>query len=882
MDLQLRMVQAAVEAQLFGRASPPVMVGRYTVIGPIGSGGMGSVVRAHDPELLREVALKLVRAERMGDADTRARLVQEARAMARLSHPNVAMVFEVGEAGGHLYVAMELVDGRDLRAWLEEEPRGWRAVLELYAQAGRGLAAAHAKGLIHRDFKPENVVVDGEGRARVVDFGLARELAELGQDTDAETLERRELGPRELEREHTDLTTTGTLLGTPAYMSPEQWSGNTADARSDQFSFCVALWEALHGQRPFAGTAMGALMQAVTSGELVEPRAGAVPRRIQRALRRGLAVDPADRWPQMDDLLEALRPRARRGWILAGAGVLVLAGVAAAALPSDGSPGNACRSERERLVGVWDDAAREAAARGVRATALPYADDVWRALSSRLDAYAEEWIEAAQTSCAGALTETSVALDRHARQQLCLEEARGLLDQLADELAQADEATVVDAANAADRLPDLGACSDDRRLSAWAIDDSPARREAVARARTLVGRAERALAVLDTANGRAAFDEEVASGRAAAVAAQQAAGEAGHLPLQAEAALVLGRLLLEAGEKPEAEAALALSMEHAEASGDALTRLRARIYQIYVLGTDRDRTAEAMRLGEQTLAQLDGLGPRPLLRARLLGNLATAIARGRGSDHTRALALHHETIELLHQELGEHHPQLISAHLNLGRALSYAGRLDESEAELRIALGRAREVWGDDHPHTARIWGTLGLTLASQGRQPEAEQALRRSLEARERSLGPDHQEVANALYNLGANLRGVGRHAEALVLLRRGLAIRRRWANADDSDLMPWLFAIGDSEAAVGELDAARQILREALTHAESDGAPPLDFARVRHALARAIATDDPVAARLMAQAARDTYVAEGQPERAQQVEAFLATLPGSPAAPP
>jgi len=891
------MVQAAVEAQLFGQAARPVTVGRYTVQGPIGSGGMGSVVRAHDPELQREVALKLLRAERMGDAGTRARLVQEARAMARLSHPNVAMVFEVGEADGHLFVAMELVDGRDLRAWLEQGPRPWRAVLELYFQAGRGLAAAHAKGLIHRDFKPENVVVDTEGRARVVDFGLARELADAAAE--AEALATHDGSPgepespdpeaeppsaaaaRERERERTDLTTTGTLLGTPAYMSPEQWNGRAVDARSDQFSFCVALWEALHGQRPFSGTTIAEIMLAVTSGHLQEPRTSTVPRRVDRALRRGLAVDPADRFPDMDALLAALRPRGRGGWLLGGVATLALAGTAFVVLREPESPGDACLHERERLTGAWDEATRAAAAEGVRATALPYAEDVWTALGPRLDAYASEWVEAAQTSCAGALAQTAAAQARHARQQRCLDDALRSLDQLGDALAVADEAIVVDAGNAADRLPDLGACADDRRLVTWADADSPERSAAIAHGRASLIRAERALAVLDTASGHTRFDAELEAGRAAALQAEQAAAQAEHAPLQAEAALAMGQLQLEAGELPAAERSLATAMEHAEASGDALARLRARIYQVYVLGSDRDRTEEAVRLGEQSLAQLDGLGPRPLLRARLLGNLATIVARARQPDHERALTLHHEAIALLQRELGEHHPQLISARLNLGRALAYAGRPADSEVELRGALERARAVWGEDHPHTARIWGTLGLTLASLGRPAEAEDALRRSLAARERSLGPKHQEVANALFNLGTMLRGAGRHAEAIELLRRGLAIRRGLANADEGDLVPWLFAIGDSEVAEGRMAAARQTLREALALAESEGAPALDFARVRHALARATAPEDSGAARVMAQAARDVYVAEGQTERAEQVETFLAGLPAASGGP-
>ncbi|MCX4241213.1 serine/threonine-protein kinase [Paraliomyxa miuraensis] len=878
MDIQLRMVQAAVEAQLFGKPTHPVSVGRYTVLGPIGSGGMGSVMRAFDPELQREVALKLLRAERMGDASTRARLVQEARAMARLSHPNVAMVFEVGEADGHLFVAMELIDGRDLRAWLDEAPpRPWRDVLGLFEQAGRGLAAAHAKGLIHRDFKPENVVVDAEGRARVVDFGLAREQADGAATTEdgSEPAPPVALPPGRLDTATpASLTATGTLLGTPAYMSPEQWLGHAVDARSDQFSFCVSLWEALLGERPFPGEDASSLMKAVTSGRVADSKAGAVPGRILRALRRGLSVDPEQRWPDMDALLAALRPRARGSVLVGGVVVVALAGTVAMAMRVEGSPGDECSHEAERLADVWDEPAREASGRGVHATALPYADDVWNALAPRLDAYADEWVEAAQQSCIGALVSTEAATARRARQQRCLEDARTALDLLADGLVTADEATVVDAAHAATRLPDLGACADDRRLMAWPTDDSPEREAAVTRARRALARARRSLAVLDTSEGNDHYDAELAAGRDAATEAQQAAREAGHRSLEAEAALAQGRLLLKAGEKPAAEQALLVAMEGAESSGDELTRLRARIYQVYVLGTDRDRTDQAIRLGEQSLAQLDGLGPRPLLRARLLGNMATAVARARRPDHERALALHHEAITLLEQELGEHHPHLITARLNLGRALSYARRYEDSEAQLRLALARAQEVWGDDHPHTARILGTLGLTLGSLGRYDEAEQALRRSLEARERILGPEHQEVASALYNLGTVLRRADRHDEAVVVLRRGLAIRRRRADPDEDGLMPWLYALGDSEITRGNAAAGREVLTEALALAESDGASPFDFARVRFGLAQATAAEDPTAARVMARAARDSFESHGHTERAARVDAFLKRL--------
>ncbi len=860
------MVQAAVEAQLFGETTHPVTVGRYTIQGPLGTGGMGSVHRAYDPELQREVALKLLRAERMGDASTRSRLVQEARAMARLSHPNVAMVFEVGEADGHLFVAMELIDGRDLRHWLDEGPRPWRESLALFLAAGQGLHAAHGKGLVHRDFKPENVVLDEEGRPRVVDFGLAREQSDPPTE--------QERAPAEISSALAPgLTTTGTLLGTPAYMSPEQWSGGQIDARSDQFSFCVSLWEALYGQRPFSGEDMATLMATVTEGTITEPRPGPVPGRILRALRRGLATHPAERWPDMSSLLAALRPPSRRGWMLGGAAAVVLAATGGIFALSEGSAGDACRRERDRLAGIWDEPRREGAARGIRATGLPYAEAVWAATSNRLDDYADRWAAEAESSCAGALTQTDAARARYRRQQRCLEDARALLGQFSAELAEADEATVVDAAQAATRLPDLAACADDRRLMIWAEEDSPARQATLERARAALARARRSLAEIDTAAGGTRYESEIETGRAAATEAQQAAVEVGHRPLEAEASLALGRLLLKFGEKQAAERSLSRAMQSAEAAGDAITRVRARIYLIYVLGTDRDRTTEAITLGEQSLAQLDGLGPRPLLRARLLSNMATGIARARRPDTARALELHEEAVALLREQLGEHHPSMISAQLNQGRALAYAGRPEEAVARLRPALERARAVWGEHHPHTARVWGMLGLALAYGESFEEAEAALRRSLEARERSLGPGHQEVASALYNLGSTLRRRDRHAEAVEYLRRGLTIRRR-LQADDNNLIPWLFAIGDSEVKRGEHAAAREVLREALVLAETDGALPYDFARVRFGLARATAPEDPVAARLMGQAARDAFVNEGQSKGAAEVEAFLRGL--------
>jgi formylglycine-generating enzyme required for sulfatase activity/tRNA A-37 threonylcarbamoyl transferase component Bud32 len=317
------------------REPPPLdtgaRIGRYLIIERVGSGAMGVVYGAYDPELDRKIALKLLKGRELGQEDAaRARLLREAKAMARLAHQNVIAVHDVGVVDGQVFLAMEFLGGGTLKSWLAARPRRWREVLDVFIAAGRGLAAAHAAGLVHRDFKPENVLLDKEGRPRVVDFGLAREATAAPDGSGAVTLAAAERSGSHLET----LTRTGAIMGTPAYMAPEQITGEPTDERTDQFSFCVALYEALYGERPFRGESLLRLLHNVTEGEL-EPTPGdrEVPAWIRRALLRGLRPDPAQRWASMAPLITALEddPAARhRRRLLAGTAVaLVLASVVA-------------------------------------------------------------------------------------------------------------------------------------------------------------------------------------------------------------------------------------------------------------------------------------------------------------------------------------------------------------------------------------------------------------------------------------------------------------------------------------------------------------------------------------------------------------------------
>ena len=300
-----RMERSRVLSALFETPVEETRMGRYVVRGTLGEGGMGTVLEAVDPGLDRRVALKVLHREL--DERHTMRLRREAQALAKLSHPNVVQVYEVGEVEGQTFVAMEKIKGLTLREWMRREPRpGWRECVEVYLQVGAGLVAAHEQGLVHRDSKPANAIIDAKGRVRVLDFGLARRTEDADVHESGQV--RTPVGAEDSAVLDATLTRTGAVLGTPAYMPLEQMAGGEADARSDQFSFCVSLYEAIYGERPFEGTTLPALMVAMRHGELRPvPKGTKVPARLRSTLARGLSCKPRERWPSMDALMAELR-----------------------------------------------------------------------------------------------------------------------------------------------------------------------------------------------------------------------------------------------------------------------------------------------------------------------------------------------------------------------------------------------------------------------------------------------------------------------------------------------------------------------------------------------------------------------------------------------
>lgn len=372
-------------------------IGRYRIVGQLGQGAMGRVLAAHDDQLDRRVALKLVRPIALGSATAQERLRREGVALAKLSHPNVVTVYEVGQADGLLFIAMELVEGLRLGEWLKAHDRTWEAVTDVFVQAGEGLAAAHACKLLHRDFKPDNVMVGSDARVRVVDFGIALDHGATTTRPDGSA------AGEPAAVIDTRITRAGARIGTPAYMAPEQLMGRRLGPRSDQFSFCIALYEALYGERPFeSNTAAELLLRIATTPPSFQGEARSAPPAVIQIVKRGLAVVPGHRFNSMDALvlaLRATRKARRRPLRVLGTGVLggALVTVGVRALLETSDPN--CESEANTLQRIWDTERSAAVRAQLSATGAAYFDVAARRVTESLDAYSRDWSEQAVAIC---------------------------------------------------------------------------------------------------------------------------------------------------------------------------------------------------------------------------------------------------------------------------------------------------------------------------------------------------------------------------------------------------------------------------------------------------------------------------------------------------
>jgi eukaryotic-like serine/threonine-protein kinase len=775
-------------------------VGRYRVLDCVGVGGMGVVYAAYDPVLDRRVALKLLRVTKdaRGSQGRNARLLREAQALAKLTHPNVITVHDVGTWEAQVFVAMEYVEGSTLKEWLRTR-RAWPELRDVFVAAGRGLAAAHAAGLVHRDFKPDNVLIGRDGRVRVTDFGLAR----WGQPSRAEhdmratdELRISSLGAGSVEPSPVvSLTETGSLVGTPAYMAPEQYEQRPADAASDQFAFCVALYEAVYGERPFAGRTLAELASNVLEGRMGEvlPQSHevGVPRAVRQALRRGLSRHASDRFASMDELLAVLdhRPARRlRPWAALGVAVAGLGTAGLWAYAQGDIPRSAfCRTERG-LSEVWGPERREAIAEAFLATEVPYASDtVARALPA-VDAYVAGWERLRARSCEPG----AVMLEGPggaALRERCLDRRRVALEALLEGFEHATPAAVARAVGSVAALPDVDRCGDPEALVAELPPPVPAeQRAAVGRVRDELARAEGLLA-----GGR--YPEALELVRRADAEAQAL----GHPPLQAETRLVLGRLLDFSGDAEAANAALEDAELLAAASRHRRVLAEALVTQVYVLGVTMPHMDEAEKVARRARAELEGAGTLAQGEAALLLNQGS-VAYRRGDYQAaaeitrRALALRdreraplmwadaafnlatldlmmgheHEAIVQLErltpvyeEALGPMHPEVATCYHNLGSAYLHAERVADGRAALERAEEIRRQTLGTEHPLYAATVGALGDALASEGR---LEEGLHKAQRAIEILTAHDENPVATASHrvDMAEILVALGRFEEA------------------------------------------------------------------------------------------------------------------------
>ncbi len=902
-------------------ADTPRRIGRYVVIERVGQGAMGVVYAAFDPELSRKLAIKLLHGD--GEVAHR-RLVREAQALARLSHPNVVQIYDVGTHEGAVYVAMEFAPGQTMRQWLDAEPdRPWTEILRDLRLAGHGLAAAHEVGIVHRDVKPDNVLVGADGLVRVVDFGLARAADAMpvsglvrrvrggaegssdgvddgpasAGDGDALAVAVVAFGADETASDSLGerMTRTGARLGTPAYMAPEQWVGDAVDARTDQFAFCVLAWESLYGRRPFGGESIAGLGYAITQGKVGAPPAGTrVPAWIHRLLLQGLRVDPQERHADMRVLLRALehdpavaRRRATVAAVAAGAvGASVWLGASLAGTAAD----DPCAAADVALDGIWDDARRRQIALALRSTGKAYADDTLARVEANLDAWAERFVAARREACEATHVRHEASPEALDLRVACLDRGRVELAALVDVFAAADTAVLDRAAQATTRLPEPRECADLERLADAAVrpddptlrEQAAALREGVAKARALenAGRYDDAATAIE-----ALVDPVVALGWS---------------PLGAELRETHGMIAMSRGDASTAEAELraahlaAVEGRHDRVAWSAATALAHALAE---LPGRVDEARRACDLAQAHWARAK-LGDRPaaiLENARFrveaaAGNYAAArlhIERGialreregqvEDADLAGALANYGTIVGILgrpdlavdslrraiamrERVQAPGHPEVGRDLHNLGAMLAQQREYAEAEPLLERALEIKREALGDAHPDLAYTLVALGNVEVARGHFDQAETRFRDALAIAERAFGPDHPDVAFALAGLGDRYLGDGRAAEALPPLRRALAIREAAQGPDHPEVAYVLTAYGMALLDSGDPTGAEEALARARRLLEAMP-EPVEHATVDWPLARARweIGADRPAALASARAARDVFAGAG-----------------------
>jgi hypothetical protein len=746
-------------------------VGRYQILDMIGRGGMGQVYAAYHPDLDRKIALKVVDGDGEADPQRQRMLLREAQIIARLNHPNIVTVHDAGIVGDRVYVAMEFIDGQTIAAWLDDGKRSWREAVEVFLAAGRGLAAAHAADVVHRDFKPQNVMIGNDGRVRVADFGLARPLkqpAEMGSPTNSVQATESLLS-----------TTIGVVVGTPAYMAPEQLRGGKADARSDQFSFCVALHEAIHGVRP--GTGAGS-----------SSRGRGAPAWLKAVIRRGLEVDPEQRFASMHQLLRTLergRSRLRRNVAAVAASVLLL--IAAISVGRASSQRQfSCEPPRRRMAAIWSADESAGSPRGALharflASGLSDGGGIWRRLATVLDDRLNAWSGMYREACEATHVrgeQSPTVLDLR---MTCLNDALSETRAYTSALQSADAETLSRAVPGALALAGVQRCADVASLRLQVpLPTDPAVRLEVEKLQERLKEAHVLLSLDHPSDAERRLTAIVREARA--LPYRPALGQA-----LVDLSLAQGRLV----KLDEARQTSVEALAVAESARDDLTAVVAADGLCFT-ATSEGQYGEAERwltFGEAVIERLHAGGSL----------VASWILNERGNLHYRrgefsaAEAAYQRSLDLKRKLLGPLHPDVGVTLSNLALALEELDRLTDAWAAVHTALAIQESQGEGPSVMFANNLVIEAETLHKQGRLDDAQRDIDRASRVDEAQPYKVERLTAEILELRGELLIDRHRPAEAMQLLKRAKALQ---AHVHDQDPI----ALAEANAAMGRAIAA------------------------------------------------------------------------------
>lgn len=797
-------------------------VGRFVLLDRLGQGGMGVVYAAFDTELERRVAVKIIRGERPS-VDNRSRWLREARAMAKVAHRNVVTIFETGIDGDDVFIAMEQIAGGTLSEWMVEihATEAWRrghmttAILSTLLQAAQGLAAAHAVDLLHRDFKPDNVLIGQDGTARVADFGLAR-----GLDNTPE-VDKPELDKPELDK---PTPITRGCQGTPAYMSPEQFENQTLDARSDQFSFCVTAYRALFGVPPFKGTSAQDIATAVMGGQLRDPPVcPPVDHRITAALRRGLQRDPAARFASMDALVAALKLPKRRGRLRWLGALGVAAGLGAFGwVGREQTPLDPCTTGTTQAANAWGAAQTAQVQAALTDPTRSYAPAVSNAVVTRLDAYASDWSDAHRDACRASHVYGEQSRAMLDARMLCLSQRLVALRVSVEALATTGPGAIDDAIELIGRLPTLDRCADPQLLqTTLAPPADPQMAIRVAELRTAMYATQAARVLMDGPRALALIDAAIAD-----------ATTLDYPPVQAELLLVRGEALTGLDRPQDAVAALidAVVMGQEIGADDVVSRAAAGLGR--TLGSDLhdaqaglrwlrlaeatghrtgmsaemeadilmqrawvlarwERRADAVDVAERAVAAAERIEEHGTMRvAATLDILGIALSRASRFPEAEVALTRSRDLDL--QVFDSSHPKMIERYLHLGNVQSQQRKIEPARANLQAAVAIADSAPGVAASTRALVHDSLGSLWLTAQQPDKAYAQYQVALKLQEAALGETNPAIARTLNNIGLALQGLERYDEAVTVLERSLEIKTAAFGEDHIQLFLPLFNTG------------------------------------------------------------------------------------------